>query len=65
LLVTVPLPDLLTVMGYVIWVNVAVTLFADVMLTWQVPVPLHAPPQPPKFHPFVAVAVNVTDVPLT
>jgi hypothetical protein len=46
-------------------VNVADTLFAEVMDTVQLPVPLHEPPQPPKFQPRSGVAVKLTDVPLT
>jgi hypothetical protein len=45
-------------------VNVADTLFAEVMDTLQLPVPLHEPPQPPKLHPESGVAVKATDVPL-
>jgi hypothetical protein len=44
-------------------VNVAVTLRAAVMLTVQVPVPVHAPLQPVKVEPVVAAAVRVTDAP--
>ena len=42
--------------------NVAVTL--ALMLTVQLPVPLHAPLQPVKMLPVVGVAVRVTFVPL-
>ena len=48
-LVTVPLPDLLTVRVYLgMALKVAVTLLAAVIVTWQVPVPVQAPDQPPK-----------------
>jgi hypothetical protein len=62
-----PAPLLLTVSVCVPWalvVNVAVTLRAWVMLTTQVPVPLHAPLQPVKVEPVLAAAVKVTEVPL-
>ena len=45
-------------------VNVAVTLWAALMLTVQLPVPLHAPPQPVKVLPVAGVAVRVTLAPL-
>lgn len=45
-------------------VNVADTLFAEVMDTVQLPVPLHEPPQPPKLQPESGVAVKLTDVSL-
>ncbi|MBK7002904.1 MAG: hypothetical protein IPH35_24065 [Rhodoferax sp.] len=44
--------------------NVAVTLCAAVILTVQLPVPLHAPPQPVKVLPVAEVAVRVTLVSL-
>jgi hypothetical protein len=45
--------------------NVAVTDWAAVIVTEQVPVPLHPPPlQPAKVEPAPAVAVSVTGVPL-
>jgi hypothetical protein len=43
--------------------KVAVTARAAVMVTEQVPVPLHAPPQPPKLEPAAAEALSVTCVP--
>ena len=43
--------------------NVAVTLWAAVMATTQVPVPLHDAPLQPVKAPVVAVAVRVTLVP--
>jgi hypothetical protein len=57
---------LVTVSVYVVTVavpNVAVTLRAAVMLTVQVPVPVHAPLQPVKVEPAAGAAVRVTDVP--
>ncbi|MBK7001894.1 MAG: hypothetical protein IPH35_18575 [Rhodoferax sp.] len=47
-----------------LWANVAITLLAAVILTVQVPVPLHAPPQPAKLLPAAGVAASVTLVPL-
>lgn len=44
--------------------KVAVTLFAALMLTTQLPVPEQAPPQPVKVEPEAGVAVRVTEVPL-
>jgi len=43
--------------------NVAVTLFAALIVTEQVPVPVHAPLQPEKVWPLAGVAVSVTLVP--
>jgi hypothetical protein len=66
LLVTVPLPfpaDV-TVKVY-ICVKLALTACAALIVTTQVPVPLHpAPLQPVNVEPLNAVAVKVTDVPL-
>ena len=47
-----------------LWANVAVTLLASLMLTVQLPVPLHAPLQPVKVLPVSGVAVRVTLAPL-
>ena len=44
--------------------NVAVTLFAVSIVTWQLPVPLQAPDQPVKLLPLLGVAVRMTLVPL-
>ena len=44
-------------------VKVADTAFAEDMVTWQVDVPVHAPPHPANVEPDAAVAVNVTTVP--
>ena len=67
MLVTVPLPDALTVSVWdcvwVCWVNVAVTVAADVSVTLQEPVPVHAPLHPVNVEPVAAAAVKVTAVP--
>src|ERR1700692_535731 len=62
-LVTVPLPDTLTLSVYWVCANVAVTLCAAFIVTTQLPTPLQAPPQPLKPQPFAGVAVSVTWVP--
>ena len=66
-LVTVPLPDMLTVSAWVWdwvgWVNVAVTVAADVNVTLQEPVPVHAPLQPVNVELVAVTAVRVTAVP--
>ncbi len=46
----------------VVRLNVAVTFFAEFMVTLQVPVPEQSPLQPENIEPLSAVAVNVTDV---
>jgi hypothetical protein len=46
-----------------LWVNVAATLCDEFIVRVQVPVPLHAPPQPVKVQSFAGVAVRVTCVP--
>ena len=43
--------------------NVAVTLFAASIVTWQVPVPLHAPDQPAKVLPLSGIAVRLKMTP--
>ena len=43
--------------------NTAATLFAVLMVTWQVPVPLQSPVQPVKMLPLSGVAVRVMTVP--
>ena len=43
--------------------NVAVTLRAALIVTWHVPVPLHAPLHPANIDPLAGVAVSVTTVP--
>jgi hypothetical protein len=44
-------------------VNAADTSRAASIVTWQLPVPLHAPPQPLKLMPTAVAAVSVTCVP--
>ena len=62
-LVTVPdpSPDFVTDRERSGW-NVAVTARASVMVTWQVPVPLHAPLQPVNVESAADAAVSVTTV---
>src|SRR5437588_9793627 len=63
-LVSLPWPPATyTASVYVIWVKLAVTLSAASMVRLQVPVPLHAPPQPWKSQPLAGAAVRVTGVP--
>src|SRR5207237_1439302 len=62
-LVTVPLPLSLTVIVTVLGTNNAVTPSVALKATVQLPVPLHAPLQPPKSQPFAGVAVKLTCVP--
>lgn len=45
--------------------KVAVTPCGPFITTVQAPLPLQAPPQPPNVPPPVAVAVSVTELPLT
>ena len=61
-LVTVPLPETLTLSVYWVCANVAVTLCAIFIVTTQLPTPLQAPPQPLKPQPSAGVAVSVTCV---
>ena len=63
--VTVPLPAPDPVTVTVLRVKFAVTAWAAVIGTVQVPVPVQAPLQPEKDDPEVAVGVSVTDVPLS
>ena len=62
-----PEPDFVTVKLYAVDGDVlktAVTDFASVIVTVQVPVPEHPPPnQPVKVYPLFAEAVKVSDVP--
>ena len=66
-LVTVPLPDTPTmsvwVWVWVGWVKVAVTVVAEVNVTLQEPVPVHAPLQPVNVEPVDGAAVRVSAVP--
>ena len=59
-----PLPDTLTERVKKFCVNVADTLFAALMVTTQLPVPLQAPPQPVKFQPLAGASLSVTCAPL-
>jgi hypothetical protein len=62
--VPVPLPARLTVRLNAPTAKVAVTLAAALIVTTQVPVPAHPPPdQPLKVEPGPGVAVSVTTVP--
>jgi hypothetical protein len=66
LLVTVPdpVPDFVTVKLYAVMAKDAATAVALVIVTVQVPVPEHPPPdQPVNVDPLAAKAVKVTDVP--
>lgn len=62
LLVTVPVPETLTVSGYA-GLNVAATAIAALTVTEQVPVPEHAPLHPLNVELAPAEAVSVTCVP--
>jgi hypothetical protein len=62
--VPTPVPAFVTASAYVFSVNVAVTEFAPVIATVQVPVPLQPPPlQPVNVVPVAGAAVSVTVVP--
>jgi hypothetical protein len=43
--------------------KLALTLWSAFIVRLQVPVPLHAPPQPWKTQPLIGVALRVTAVP--
>jgi hypothetical protein len=61
-----PEPDFVMVNLYAVDVDMlkaAVTDFAAVIVTAQVPVPEHPPDQPEKVEPLVAKAANATDFP--
>jgi hypothetical protein len=60
-----PAPALVTVSANCFTLQVAVTLRAWLIVTWQLPVPVHAPPQPENSEPVAGVAVNVTTVPVS
>ena len=57
----VPSPERTTVSRLIS--NAAVTVFAASIVTWQVPVPEHAPHQPTNARFELGVAVSVTTVP--
>ena len=59
-----PVPDFVTVKLYVVVAKLAVTDVAVVIVTVQLLVPEHPPPdQPVKVYPLFAETVKVTDVP--
>src|SRR4030095_7946049 len=62
-LVTVPVPDLVTVRVNVCCAKVAVTERAALIVMVQVPVPVQAPLQAVKVEPAAAAAVRLTMVP--
>ena len=59
----VPFPVALVVSVNVWRLKVAVTVFADVIVTTHGPVPVHAPDHPANVEPVAGVAVTVTCVP--
>ena len=62
--VPVPVPGFATVKLYAVVAKDAVTDVAAFIVTVQVPVPEHPPPdQPVKVYPLFGEAVKVTDVP--
>ena len=61
--IPVPVPDFVTVKLYVVVAKLAVTDFAALIVTVQVPVPEHAPDQPEKVDPLLVAAARVTDFP--
>ena len=61
-LLTVPLPETLTLSVSWVCANVAVTLCDAFIVTTQLPTPLQGPPQPSKVELPAGVAVNVTCV---
>ena len=64
MIVPVPVPDFVTVKLYTVVAKDAVTDVAAFIVTVQVPVPEHPPPdQPVKVYPLFVDAVKVTDVP--
>jgi len=60
---TLPLPLTLTLSGKTCSVKLALTLVSAPSATMQVPMPLHAPPQPLNTKPAAGAAVRVTEVP--
>ena len=64
MIVPVPVPDFVTVKLYTVVAKDAVTDVAAFIVTVQVPVPEHPPPdQPEKVDPLDAEVVTVNDVP--
>ena len=64
MIVPVPVPDFVTVKLYTVVAKDAVTDVAAFIVTVQVPVPEHPPPdQPEKVEPLAADAARATDVP--
>jgi hypothetical protein len=59
-----PAPAIVTVSGNVVRANVAVTVSAELIVTTQLPVPLHAPLHPVNVEPLAGVSASVTTVPL-
>jgi hypothetical protein len=60
--VAAAVPAFVTVRTGVFSVKVAVTLWAVVMVTMHVPVPVHAPDHPLNVDPVDAAAVRTTEV---
>jgi hypothetical protein len=60
-----PVPPLVTLTLYWIRVKVAVTVWAALIVTLQLPVPLHTPFQPPKVEAPSDATLRVTTVPLS
>ena len=59
-----PVPDFVTVKVYTVTAKDAVTVVDAFIVTVQVPVPEHPPPdQSVKVYPLFGEAVKVTDVP--
>jgi hypothetical protein len=64
--VPAPVPVFVTVSRYEVTgptLNVAVTLLAASIVTWQAPVPVHPPLHPANRDPPIGAAASVTDVP--
>ena len=61
-MVTVLLPETSPLAAPEGGVKVAVTVWAELIVTVQLPVPVHAPLHPAKVEPEVGTAVNVTSI---
>jgi hypothetical protein len=61
----VPAPAVASDSANCLTFQVAVTFRAWLMVTWQLPVPVHDPPQPANTDPVPGVAVSVTTVPVS